>query len=367
MDMLDIAGEVYFADYTSFESSFSAAFCRAVEYPLYEHMLGMYLAEEICKSFYTFNTMVFKGFRIRCFAKRMSGEVCTSLGNAWANYVVLTFLFKLKGLDYRKVPLAVEGDDSVFVLPKGVILTSSDFAQFGFNAKLERSPSVNLASFCGNIFSPVDLDLLVDPRRVLARFGYVDGKYVGAKSSTKLALLRAWGFSTYYQYHGCPIVASIAEYVLRVTRGVYINANIAQRFLKDRWVLQNENVPMSEARMYALYPRREIGMGSRGVIAQLYGIPYDLQIEVENVFNSLTKLQMVELPSFVEHHMTASQRDYFQNFRVCPGQNVDEVDPPPRLRLDTLIGMFNRNLRRIRTGDCSDVFQGIRSLYEKQW
>lgn len=260
--------------------------CLAIEYEIYVFVCNVWVAEFICKAFYAFNCCVFAAFRIHVLAKRMSGDMNTSLGNGITNLIVILFIIWDK---HRIIIVAivVEGDDSLFRLPYGKTLDNADFAKLGLNVKIEEHTRLSTASFCGMVFHEVDMVNLADPARIIRRMGFFDAKYARARRSKQLGLLRAWGFSMYYQYHGCPIIEAAALYALRVTRGVYAIMNSINYYKFS----DQDKIPASEEKAFALYPEGKIGLGSRSLCQELYGYSYDEQIHIEAYFHSLTKPQ----------------------------------------------------------------------------
>lgn len=321
-----VAGPGYYCatDHTSFESSFTMGLCLAVEYEVYCHVLNPFYAEYICKGFYSLNVCVFKFFRLTVAAKRMSGDMNTSLGNGVTNLITILFLYHQK---YKVIitAIVIEGDDSLFRLPFNASLTTEEFASLGLITKIELHNRLSTAAFCGSVFDEVDLKNLVDPGRILRRFGFVDNKYHNAKHSTKMGLLRAYAFSIYYQYHGCPIVESLAKYLLRVTRGYYAKmTSINVHRFSDLDV-----VPASEEKMFERFPPCQIGMGSREIIHSLFKLSYDDQIWCEDYLDSLNVLQPLVMPVIIAN----SPRDCIDYFRECsvtnPDVDVRPMEAPP--------------------------------------
>jgi hypothetical protein len=309
-------GVFWATDHTSFESSFTMGLCISVEFEVYSWILNCYYAELICKAFYTLNVCVFKFFKLKVSAKRMSGDMNTSLGNGITNLITILFLYHEKyGLIL--ISIVIEGDDSLFRTDRHLALSAKDFATLGLVTKIEMYERLCIASFCGNIFDEDDLKNLVDPGKIFRRFGYADNKYFGCRKSKKMGLLRAYAFSIYYQYHGCPMVESLARYLIRVTRGYFAIMNSINIFkLSD-----NDVIPASEQRMFELFPPGEIGIGSRCIIQSQFGFSYDQQISVEKYLDSLNQLEILRIPIIVNnsHPDTVS---FFHSCSTYVGENI---------------------------------------------
>lgn len=220
LERLYAPGAKYIAtDYTAFESLFTKELMMDCEFILYEYMTAN-LAEGrtwfamIRKVLGGINRLAFKHFILELVATRMSGEMCTSLGNSFCN--LMAALFILAECGTRNAVGVVEGDDGLFRVDKRVP-TIQDFADLGLNIKIELHDDVATASFCGLIFDRDDLANVTDPREVLASFGWTSAKYLRASDRTHKMLLRAKALSLLYQYPGCPILQPLALWAMRHT------------------------------------------------------------------------------------------------------------------------------------------------------
>ena len=88
---------------------------------------------------------------------RMSGDICTSLGNGFSNLVMNLFVASKCGASIKGF---VEGDDGIFSWD--VMPDETYFTRMGFNIKLECYEQPSLASFCGRVFDPQDLQQVRD-------------------------------------------------------------------------------------------------------------------------------------------------------------------------------------------------------------
>ncbi len=291
----------------------------------------------------------------------MSGDMNTSLGNGITNYIVILFIIWDK---HRIIiiSIVIEGDDSLFRLPIGKTLDNDDFAQYGLNVKIEKHTRLSTASFCGMVFDEVDMVNLADPGKVLRRMGFFDVKYARARRSKQLGLLRAWGFSMYYQYHGCPVIEAAALYALRVTRGVYAIMNSINYYkFSDK-----EKIPASEEKAFALYPKGNVGLGSRSLCQELYGLSYDEQIHIESYFNSLENVQPLVIP-LISERSPQDTKDYFKSCLLRAHEDPTHMQAPPRINFVQTVRLLNTRLihisdravelakQGILDEDCSDV------------
>lgn len=218
MEKLGSQGPYGVNDFTAFESLFVAEVMNACELQLYKYMGQNFpqWVELVVECMSGTNVMKYKEFTAYVEACRMSGEMCTSLGNGFSNLMFLLFMSKKSGSDWREVKCVIEGDDSLFVLPEK--FDEGLYNQLGLRSKLEIHENINEASFCGIIFDEEDRLNITDPRKVLAGIGWGPMKYHCSRRSTKISLLRSKALSFAHQYPGCPIVDVLSHRLLYLTR-----------------------------------------------------------------------------------------------------------------------------------------------------
>lgn len=209
-------GPWFESDYTSFEGSFSLPFLYHCEMHLYRHMLHHYphIYHHVSRSMLREHHCRFKWFTISVMARRMSGEMCTSLGNGFSNLMLAMFCAKLSGVD---IDIIVEGDDGLFCTNGPIDLTPAH--KLGFELKLECHSSILSTSFCGLQLSR-HLTSMTDPRKVLLNFGWSHSQRCTGGRRVKLGLLRAKALSLLYEHPRCPILSSLAARALLLTSGV---------------------------------------------------------------------------------------------------------------------------------------------------
>lgn len=315
-DLLYRGGATYFAtDYTSFEGLFVAELMEAVEFELYDYMTSCHPCHDkfmfLCHNVLAGRNVCEYKYNTACVdATRMSGEMCTSLGNSFANLMIMLFICEEKGNSETKG--AVEGDDGLFTTI-GTPPTTGDFERLGLIIKLEVHQELSTASFCGIIFDENDLCNLTDPRKVLATFGWGSRKYAMAKASTLDSLLRCKALSFAHQYPGCPIVQSLARYGLRVTSSV-ISPNDARRInnMSDSWLRERYSRALENPVCF-----KPIGFGSRMLVERLFRIPIDHQLKIEAYLDSLSVRTPLRCP-YIDWCMAREWRDYWAEYSVVP-------------------------------------------------
>lgn len=222
-------------------------------------------------------------------ATRMSGEMCTSLGNGFSNLMFFLFLAHEKGC--TNVIGVVEGDDGLFTMT-GSVPNEEDFLSLGLTIKMVVHDDLNKASFCGLIFDVDDCINLSDPMKILAQTGFSTQQYVFSKDKVLRGLLKAKAFSMAYQFPGCPIVASFSRYLLRVLCDDYVYfrkgntdyTDILQKEAFNFWLQHGEtlNVPTP--------------MKTRLLCEEVFGIPVQSQIELEDWFDAQHVIKPLDHP-----------------------------------------------------------------------
>lgn len=245
----------------------------------------------------------------------------------------------------------IEGDDSVFRLAYSEALTTEEFASLGLNTKIELHDRLSTASFCGNVFDEQDLVNLVDPGRILRRLGYFDVKYLNARRTTQLGLLRAYAFSIYYMYHGCPIVEAAARMLLRVSRGVYAKMDTLNYFK----FAEGEQIPCTEQKMFEKFPPNQVGIGSREIVFSLFNYDYDEQIECERYLDSIHTIQPLYMPIVI----AKSHPDcvtYFETCAAYEGDVMTSMQSPPRTSFYGIVAELRCRMAHVNAR-CLDLSQ----------
>lgn len=220
------AGRHYYqTDYTAYESHFLKKIMRALELQLYRWCLQNYPedADLICKTISGINCMRTRtGVRANVEARRMSGDMCTSLGNGFSNLMVTMFLISEGADDYEGF---VEGDDGLFSTT--CALSAKDYELLGFTIKIEEVTDPCEASFCGMVFSESG-EIVKDPAKFLSTFGWTHS-FISAGTVIMEELLKAKALSAIYECPQCPILGVLSRVALAKV------ANRVARFEKDEY------------------------------------------------------------------------------------------------------------------------------------
>jgi len=251
-------------DFSSFEAHIRAELMEVCELQLYRHALQKYPAdaEFICSVISGTNKLKTRaGVKAQTRARRMSGDMCTSLGNGFTNLMVTLFIVHRKG---GHVEGFVEGDDGLFAT--SVPLMNNDYLELGFTSKVSEVADPKLGHFCQMLVSE-DLELVKDPRRVLNGFGWTASTIHGG-SAIMDQLLRAKALSLCYELPQCPIVGALGRMALHITDG------ITPRFDPNVWVQIPDDYDGPDS-VFAPAP------STRQLVADLFGITVEQQLAVE--------------------------------------------------------------------------------------
>lgn len=261
---LRYAGRRYFqTDFTAFESHFTPDVLRAIECELYNWCLQDDAdCSLLMNTLMGWNKMRTKsGCSAEVKGRRMSGDMCTSLGNGFTNLMLALFLVHEKGGTLEGF---VEGDDGLF--STDVPLTKEDYEHLGFTIKVEEIDDPCKGSFCGMIFSESG-EIIRNPRKFVQGFGWTQS-FISAGPRIMDELLRAKALSTVYETPQCPIVGAFARYALAKTKGV------SPRFVLDGY---HQAVPRDASNLPAFAPSSD----TRELFEEMYNIPAATQIAIE--------------------------------------------------------------------------------------
>lgn len=312
-DMLYNLGGTYVAtDYTAYESHFTAEMMEACEFQLYDYMTknlpGHDYFMELCRTVIAGqNVCQYKQFDVYINATRMSGEMCTSLGNGFSNLMAFLFLCEENKATCEGV---VEGDDGLFRVT-GDLPTTEQFEELGFTIKIEVHQKLEEASFCGIIFDLDDCVNVTDPCDVLLNFGWAGTRYTQCSERRLLELLRAKSLSYLYQYPGCPVIQSLANYGLRVTKHIDMT-RFMQKSRINLW--EREQLIEAYANRFSLISKA-IPANTRDLVERKYGIKVEEQISIEKYLDSLNTIQPLWHWTF-DFIMSKWSKEYFSFYTL---------------------------------------------------
>lgn len=319
-------------DFSFFEAHFIEMIMQAAEGELYDYMTSLLPDHDLFMDLFNlficgFNECSFKYFTIIVRAKRMSGDMCTSLGNGFTNCVLMSFVCKVL-LGMQKFRGIFEGDDGA-CRAIGIWPTADVFARLGFTIKMQIHEHLHTMSFCGMVFDPQDLQVVADPRESLVTFGWTTGKYAGASLSKLNLLLRSKALSLLHEYPGCPILRSLGFYALRNT--VPVSATRMYKHAMTVPLYEREQLLTMYA--YMTFPRiqqimrRPILPRTRVLVEDLYGVSIGLQSKIEFYLDHKNDLSPLDCNEIMEL-MRPTWIHYFRNYvDVITVRNMEDYPP----------------------------------------
>lgn len=268
------------SDYTAYESHFVKKVMESVEIKVYMKLLRNYpeFAKVFCQTLTGKNRCRTRsGVRYTVQARRMSGELVTSLGNGITNWCSALFVATKKGAELHGY---VEGDDGIFSTT--VALTAEDFARIGFTIKIVEIDDPCKYSFCGMIFADGG-EIIREPCKFLCNFGWTQS-FIHAGPRIMNELLRAKALSAIYETPQCPIVGVLARRALKLTEG------FNPRFVEDGY---------HKTVIYAKTPEFNPSHDTRVLFQELFGVGIELQIYIESL---IEQGRMSEIALYLHPH-----------------------------------------------------------------
>lgn len=319
----------YGTDHTAFEAAITPATMRICEFALMDHLFKhhegyRYLRKLESKVIGRPNHLRCSNALISKVGARMSGDNCTSLGNGFTN--LMAILFAAFENQSSVAYCQVEGDDALYV-PTGKASTSKDYANNGFDVKMEVAESSCEAGFCGLIADPVCLEAITDPVKVLLNFGWGSRQYTLAGRRKLDALVRSKALSYAYMYPSCPIVNVLCERMLTLTRHVTFYELL--KTVKGQKVSEYERKQILRA--ISCEPRfKEPSNATRILVFRKFGIAIDEQKEIERRLAKAT-LGWLPMPEWFTSYVGEDCLDYYNRF-VVEEPHTYGVCPFPDLR-----------------------------------
>lgn len=331
-------------DYSKFEASFIVVMMLVCEYAVLSAYLrhtshGRVFLRHYREAVMSTNVIRYSTWACKVDGKRMSGEMTTSLGNGLMNRYLCHFEMWRRGFQ-GQFAAVFEGDDGLIGLPVGYDLSRPFLPDMGFEVKFDVYEHWTLASFCGNLVDEDSLTIVTDPFYVMSEFPWLNPRYLGARNTSKLALMRAKALSLLHQLPGCPILQDYALNALHRSRGVSLKrvveggalnaweADHLSDAMKDfgvGYTFSNENLPV-----------RPVAMSARLFFERCFGISVEQQMSLESWLRSPAfqeRNSQVSLPTWVTDLMPSC---YIQNYLYYVRPSVDANYPQDRYVEDVL-------------------------------
>jgi hypothetical protein len=329
-------------DWTSQESHYDRKFNEAGPFLLYRWMTQNLPSQDVfnwCLEILNSPRNIrFKNLVMIIEAVLCSGEMDTSLRNTITNKFTFKFVLKESGLARSVNELGVrlqfdethvlmhrpkntftfakpsvdslglfEGDDGINSIYGNINMKI--YEQLGCRVKLVKHDDICEASFCGMIFDRMDMRNVTDPIETIVNFGWLGRRYVSSTNKRKLEILRCKGLSLHYQYPGNPIISSLSQYAMRVTRNITVRPN---KIYMDQWNRDQLNEALDWIDKNGLKPE-EIGMRTRMLVERKYGIKLEDQYAIERYLDSKNDLEPIDIPCLQKYLKTHGVH-YYENY-----------------------------------------------------
>jgi hypothetical protein len=304
-------GTLVDSDWSSMEANFTADLMESCEVVLLEHMCqNLPESHPILRAFKTaklgINKCSLKFLTIFVRAKRMSGEMDTSLSNTITNMYVARFMCFLVG---SKIVGFVEGDDGIFRI-NGMVPPKCLMEQFGIRVKMNIQTQLEHASFCGCIYTMEDNLIATDIVNSSLDLFWAPARLSESSSNKKKRYLRAKALSLAHQYPGCPVLGKLAQKVLYFTRSVQLGKLSEQKQFNsyDRDLLRFVSTIKDPVSLY-----REPSQSMRDLVFQVYGISVQDQLSIEYEIESAQSLETMSFANLASY-ANGDQKDYYERY-----------------------------------------------------
>jgi hypothetical protein len=308
---------LFCTDFSQYEATFVDKLMRVetiiYRFLLQNHPMKKIIMDLIVKGMMSMNIIQYRKWTLKLMCKRMSGEMSTSVSNGIMNLLLTHFLLEEAG--NKHYDSYVEGDDSINsydVRPP----TPQEYEEMGAKIKIEYPNSLSVASFCGQVFDPEDLDNVANPMEALVSFGWTESQYLFSNELTLRTLLKSKSLSLLYQYSGCPILRSLALYGLRITNDIPIEkvVNLMDKNLRTRNTYEKEQwlETLDNYKNNGIFDNT-VKLRTRKLVSDLYGIPIDFQEQVEEYLDTKDTLTPIKVSGLLNYCHT-SWLDYYNSY-----------------------------------------------------
>lgn len=328
-------------DYTSFESLFTTDMMDDCEFELYRYMSSLNPEAQLrCR--YIFRLLASKNFAKNKFftvlvdAKRMSGEMNTSLGNGFSNLMFLLFAVHYYKREYSG-PI-IEGDDALIGLSESI--PPEYYQKMGLNVKMEFIDDISEGSFCGLVYDPQELINIRDPCEPLCTTTWVTRKYTSCNKNLYYSLLRSKSLSLMYEYPGCPILYKYGKKIFDLLSDYEIKLKYEDTYKFELAKQAYDSYIKNEI------PYKEVGPRTRLLMEKIYNVPVYMQIQIEKEIDNMSISDM-SLPTVLEIVPDLWKKN-FDNYVLCNQESdIRNLTRPnflefPELQVEKII-LLNKN------------------------
>lgn len=331
-------------DYTSYESHFTTDMMDDCEFELYRYMSSKNVkAKLLCRLIFkilaTNNIAKSKYFSVKTDAKRMSGEMNTSLGNGFSNLMFL--LYACHKYELRYSGPIIEGDDALIGLDKPI--PEQYYKDMALNVKLEFVDDISEGSFCGLVYDPIELINIREPLEPLCTTTWITRKYAACNKNTYYSLLRSKALSLMFEYPGCPILYNYGRKLFDLLKEYEIKFDCTNSYDRIRFLRMHELYKQN------ILPYKETGLRTRLLMEKIFKIPVSAQLLLEKEIENMS-LEDMTLPSVLNYVPDIWKQNFSNYVALSNHQNWVSITHPDFVIYDKL------NIHRIIEADKSEFY-----------
>lgn len=263
-------------DFSRFETSFSPQIlesCEFVLYDLYNSDQFRHLSDfnDYIKTSLLHNRCLFENYQVKTEGVRMSGDMCTSLGNSFTNLLLSQTFLDLSNCDGTQF---VEGDDCLYMYngdPNMLSWVSTTVSySLGFNLKeVIQSDDLSDMTFLSSYYNAQYPYTLRDPIRSCVRSLWTFHRLDTQKFLDSLLLARAIGNKV--SQPGVPMINALSNYMIRQVPKDTVPRLFNTYFREQyEWMFKD----------YKLYSKEPDAI-SYAIVEQNFKIPISIQILFE--------------------------------------------------------------------------------------
>jgi len=209
---------------------------------------------------------------------RMSGEMWTSLGNGFSNFIMFYFEASERGITIKGL---VEGDDGVFSSVEKFI-DNEVIESFGFRIKIEYRTKINDTCFCGNLFDEEEEQLIISPEQISRFMWTCQRKYMNCNERVAHELLKSKAMSLYVLGKHTPIASWLSFKCQQILKESKTRSDGTNYW----WERKTEELAKTET-----FVPPTITMKARMLYADKFRIGISEQLEIESMLKKATTIE----------------------------------------------------------------------------
>lgn len=323
-----VEGNIKAGDFKAYESHFTKDMYEMIEFEVYKYLTSNNQeAHEVMQTFMrvvsAVNKIKFSDVTVTIPATRMSGEMNTSLGNGIVNFIIINYICEV--IYKTEVTAYVEGDDSIYKTLAAV--TKQDYEMCGFTCELDTVETISEASFCGLVFDTENLTVIADPIKYILKTPWMMRRWMRASDKAKMGVLKSKALSLLWQFPGCPIIQSYAQYLYRNTYQYNIPKSQLE-YIKscyDLSVGEYEFVHKNQSEaIFKPTPVAIVDLRTRLLMEKVYRIPIEHQLYLEKLFDEMEGFVPFYDP-IIYSHTTPEQQHFYENHIIETNIKISEM------------------------------------------